>query len=279
MSTTMTKPVTTQLVTPDREQTASSGGPLRFLRHCLVIARRSLIRTKRTPEQLIDVTIQPVIFLVVFTYVLGGAISGGSQHDYLQYLLPGILGQTVAQAGVMIGVNLNTDLEKGIFDRFRSLPISRAAPLVGAVLADVLRYGLLLVMTLSFGYVLGFRIQTGPLEAVAASALVISFALCLCWVSVWVGMIARSPGAVQGIIMLAVLPLSFASSTFADPSTMPGWLRSFTEVNPLSQLVDTMRGLLVEGPVWSPLWHTLLSMGVLLAVFVPLALRAYGRRV
>jgi oleandomycin transport system permease protein len=226
-----------------------------------------------------DVTLQPVIFLVVFTYVLGGAISGGSQHDYLQYLLPGILGQTIAQAGVAIGVNLNTDLEKGVFDRFRSLPISRAAPLVGAVIADVLRYALLTVVILGFGYVLGFRVETGVLQAVAACLLAVSFALCLCWISVWIGMVARTPGAVQGITFLAVLPLSFASSTFANPDTMPGWLQTVTEFNPLSQLVDAVRGLLLGGPVGAPVWHTLLAMAVLLVVFVPLALRAYARRV
>lgn len=279
MSTVVTPPPAAPLATPALQAATATGGARRFARHCLVVARRSLLHTRRTPEALIDVTVQPVIFLLVFTYVLGGAISGGSQQDYLQYLLPGILGQTIAQAGVMIGVNLNQDLEKGVFDRFRSLPIARAVPLVGAVLADVLRYGVLLVMTLGFGSVLGFRVQTGPLEVLAAGALVVAFALSLCWVSVWIGMLARTPGAVQGIMMLLVLPLSFASSTFADPSTMPGWLRSFTDVNPLSQLVDTLRGLLVEGPVWSPLWHTLASMAVLLGVFVPLALRAYGRRV
>ncbi len=275
MSTVMERP--TALATPAREATAVRRG--RFLRHCLVIAKRSLIRTRRTPEALVDVTIQPVLFLLIFTYVLGGAIAAGSQHDYLQYLLPGILGQTIATAGVMIGVNLNTDLEKGIFDRFRSLPISRAAPLVGAVIADVLRYGILLVSILGFGYVLGFRAQTGVLPVLAACGLAVAFALCLCWLSVWIGMIARTPGAVQGIMLVLVLPLSFASSTFAAPSTMPGWLQAVTDYNPLSQLVDAVRGLLVSGPVWTPVWHTFLSMGVMLLVFVPLALRAYSSRV
>ena len=178
-----------------------------------------------------------------------------------------------------IGVNLNTDLEKGVFDRFRSLPISRAAPLVGAVLADVIRYLILTVVILGFGYVLGFRVQTGVLQAIAACLLAVSFALCLCWISVWIGMVARTPGAVQGITFLAVLPLSFASSTFADPDTMPGWLQAVTDYNPLSQLVDAVRGLLLGGPVATPVWHTLLAMAVLLVVFVPLALRAYARRV
>jgi oleandomycin transport system permease protein len=121
------------------------------LRHSAVIAKRSLIGTWRTPEALVDVTLQPIIFLLLFTYVFGGAIAGGSQQDYLQFLLPGLLGQTIAMAGVSIGVNLNTDVEKGVFDRFRSLPIARAVPLVGAVLADMARYALLCVVMLGFG--------------------------------------------------------------------------------------------------------------------------------
>ena len=125
-----------------------------------MLAKRSLIKTWRTPEALIDVTLQPIIFLLLFTYVFGGAIGGGSQHDYLQFLLPGLLGQAIAMGGVALGQNLNADIEKGVFDRFRSLPIARSAPLVGAVLADVVRYLILCVVFLGFGYLIGFRIQT-----------------------------------------------------------------------------------------------------------------------
>jgi oleandomycin transport system permease protein len=250
----------------------------RLVRHSLVLAKRSLINTRQTPEALIDVTIQPVIFLVLFTYVFGGAISHGSQHDYLQFLLPGVLGQTIAMAGVAIGVNLNNDVTKGIFDRFRSLPISRAAPLLGTVLADVVRYVILFTITLGFGYVLGFRAETGVLSIAAAGLLSVAFALCLCWSSVWLGMISRTPGAVQGIMMLVVLPLSFASSTFVPTDTLPGWLQSFVDVNPLTHLVGAVRHLLLGGSATTDVLWTLLWMAILLAVFVPLALRAYGRQ-
>jgi oleandomycin transport system permease protein len=252
--------------------------PFALVRHSLTIAWRSLINTRRTPEALIDVTLQPALFLLIFTYIFGGAIAAGSQHDYLQYLLPGLLGQSIALGGVAIGVNLSRDLEKGIFDRFRSLPIGRSVPLVGAVIADVVRYTILTVVMLGFGYVLGFRVQTGVLEALAACGLAIAFALCFCWISVWIGMLARTSGAVQGIVMLIVFPLSFGSSTFVDPSTMPAALEWFANVNPLSQLVDTVRALLLGGPVGEHLLWTFVSMAVLLVVFVPLALRAYGRR-
>jgi oleandomycin transport system permease protein len=251
----------------------------RLVRHSLVLAKRGLINTLRTPEALIDVTLQPIIFLLMFTYIFGGAIDHGSRHAYLQFLLPGILGQSIAMGGIAIGVNLNNDVTKGIFDRFRSLPIARSAPLVGAVLADVARYTILCVVTLSFGVLLGFDVRTSALDVLAACALAVGFALCLCWASVFVGMIARTSGSVQGIMTLIVLPLSFASNTFVKASTLPGWMRSFVKVNPLSHLIAAERGLLLGGPVGSDVLWTFAWMGILLAVFVPLALRAYARRV
>jgi oleandomycin transport system permease protein len=255
-----------------------SRNPLRLVRHSLVLAKRNLIGVVRTPEALIDVTLQPIIFIAMFTYIFGGAIANGSQHDYLQFLLPGILAQTIAFGSVAIGVNLNADIEKGVFDRFRSLPIARAAPLVGAVLADIVRYTLLCVVTLGFGYVLGFRATTSVPEVFAACLIAIAFALCLSWASVFIGMKARTPGAVQGIVFLIMFPLTFGTSTFVPISTMPGWLQSFTKVNPITHLIGTLRGLMLGGPVRENLLWTLLSMAILLVVFVPLALRAYGRR-
>jgi oleandomycin transport system permease protein len=251
---------------------------IRLARHSLVLAKRNLIGVTRNPEALLDVTLQPVIFLALFTYIFGGAIAHGSQHDYLQFLLPGILGQTIAFGGIAIGVNLNSDIEKGVFDRFRSLPIARSAPLVGAVMADVVRYVLICTITLGFGYVLGFRATTSVPEVLAACLLAVGFALCLCWAAVLVGMIARTPGAVQGIMMLVLFPLTFGASTFAPTSTMPGWLQSFTKFNPLTHLVGAVRGLMLGGPVQSDVLWTLASMAGLLALFVPLALRAYRRR-
>jgi oleandomycin transport system permease protein len=250
----------------------------RLARHSLVLARRNLIGVTRNPEALIDVTLQPIIFLALFTYIFGGAIAHGSQHAYLQYLVPGIIGQTIAFGGVAIGVNLNSDIEKGVFDRFRSLPIARAAPLIGAVFADVVRYLLLCTITLGFAYVLGFRATTNVPAVLAACAIAITFAMCLSWASVLIGMMARTPGAVQGIMMLILFPLTFGSSTFVPVSTLPGWLQSFTKLNPLTHLVSTIRHLMLGGPVTTDLLWTLGWMAGMLAVFVPLALRAYRRR-
>ncbi|WAX58175.1 ABC transporter permease [Jatrophihabitans cynanchi] len=259
-------------------ETDAAAPQFRTLRHALVLAKRNLIKTARTPEQLIDVTVQPIIFLLLFVYVFGGAISGGSRHDYLQYLLPGLLGQGIALGSVALGQNMNADIEKGVFDRFRSLPIARSAPLVGAVLADFFRYLLVCVIFLGFGYVMGFRITTNPLAVVAAVALAIAFALCFCWISVWVGMKARTPGSVQGVMFLLILPLSFGSNVFVSTSTMPGWMQAFVKVNPISHLVGAVRGMTVGGPVAGHVGWTLLWMAGLLVVFVPLAMRAYRRR-
>ena len=226
------------------------GGALAALvRHSVALARRSLIKTIRTPEALIDVTLQPVIFLLLFTYLFGGAISGGDRHAYLQFLLPGMLAQSLAMGGIALGQNLNADIEKGVFDRFRSLPVARSAPLVGAVAADIVRYLTVCVVMLGFGMVMGFRVETGFVPAVAAVALSIGFGLCFCWISVWVGMLVRTSGAVQGVMFLLVFPLSFGSNVFVQTSTLPGWLQAFVHVNPITPLVGTIRGLLVGGPV------------------------------
>jgi oleandomycin transport system permease protein len=272
---TLTAPSPTLETGPSRVTTNSV---TRSLRHAVVLARRSLIKTWRTPEALIDVTLQPIIFLLLFTYIFGGAIAHGSTHTYLQFLLPGLLGQSIAMAGIALGQNLNADIEKGVFDRFRSLPISRATPLVGAVLADVARYLVLCGVFFGFGTLIGFRVQTDLVHALAAVALSIGFALCFCWISVFVGMIARTAGAVQGIMFLLVLPLSFGSNTFVQTSTMPGWLQDFVKVNPISHLVGAVRGLLLNGPVRTDLLWTFAWMAGLLVVFVPLALTAYRRR-
>jgi oleandomycin transport system permease protein len=251
---------------------------VRLIRHSLVLAKRNLIGVVRNPEALLDVTLQPVIFLSLFTFIFGGAIAHGSRHDYLQYLLPGVLAQTIAFGIVAIGTNLNSDIEKGVFDRFRSLPIARAAPLFGAVMADVVRFVVVCVVTVGFGYVLGFRATTNVFEVVAACGIAIAFALCLAWLSVLIGMLARTPGSVQGIVMLLMFPLTFGSSTFVPVSTLPGWLQSFVDVNPLTHLIGTMRGLMTGGPVQTHLLWTLGWMAGLVAVLMPLALAAYRRR-
>jgi oleandomycin transport system permease protein len=252
--------------------------PFPLVRHSLSLAKRSLIKTWRTPEALIDVTLQPAIFLVIFVYIFGGAVAGDT-HTYLQFLLPGILAQTIATGAIAIGVNLNTDLEKGIFDRFKSLPIPRSSPLIGAVLGDVVRYVIVTVMTLGIGYLMGFRILTDPFSALAGCLLAVVFALSLSWVSVFVGMKVRTSGAVQGIMFLIIMPLSFASNVFVPATTLPSWMQNFVEWNPLTHLVAAMRGLFLGTPMGDSVYWTLAWCVGLVAVFLPLAMRAYRRKV
>jgi len=252
--------------------------PFPLVRHSLALAWRSLIKTWRTPEALIDVTIQPAIFLIIFVYVFGGAVAS-STHDYLQFLLPGILGQSITFVAVPIGVNLNMDIQKGVFDRFRAFPIPRAAPLVGAVVGDIARYVVLTICTLGIGYAMGFRAQTDVLRVLAGCGLAILFALCLSWLSVVVGLAVRTPGAVQGALFPVFFPLAFASNVFVTTTTMPGWLQGFVKVNPLTHLVGAIRGLFLGTPLENHVWWTLVWCAGLVAVFMPLALVAYRRKV
>jgi oleandomycin transport system permease protein len=242
------------------------------------MAQRSLVRTLSTPEGLADVTLMPIVFLLLFTYIFGGAIAGGSQREYLQFVLPAMMGIGIALAGVAIGQNLNADIEKGIFDRFRALPIGRSVPLVGAVAADVVRYVISCSITLLVGVILGFRIHTNAIATLAAIGLAVAFALCFCWTSVWVGMKVRTPGAVQGIMFVAVMPLMFVSNAYVPTDTMPGWMQPVANANPMSHLASAIRGLMTGGPVAGDVLWTLGWMGVLLVIFVPLALRAYRKR-
>jgi oleandomycin transport system permease protein len=278
MSDTIERP--TGLTMPGRDArptSTSSRDPLRPARHAVALVHRGLLKMWRTPEALIDVTLQPVIFLFLFVYLFGGAIAGGT-HSYLQFVLPGLLVHSVLFASVAIGVNLNSDVEKGVFDRFRSLPIARSAPLVGAVGSDVVRYVILTIVLLTTGFIMGFRVHTDPFQAVLACLLAIGFALCLCWVSVLIGLIARTPGAVQGILFLTLFPLTFGSNVFVQTTSMPGWLQAFVKVNPATHLTSSVRGLMLGGPVARPVLYTLAWMAAILVVFFPLAVRAYRRR-
>lgn len=251
--------------------------PFGLARHSLALARRSLIKTIRTPEQLLDVTLQPVIFVTIFVYLLGGAVSG-SPRAYLQALLPAIMVQTVLFASMATGVGLNTDIKKGVFDRFRSLPIGRSAPLIGSVLGDVIRFVVSITVLLSFGYALGFRVRTGFVPALAACLLVIAFAFAVSWVFVLAGVVLREAGAVQGVAFLTMFPLTFGTNMMVPTNTMPGWLQAWVKVNPVTDVMEAARGLMTGGPVAGAAVRSLLWAAAILAVFAPLAVRAYRRR-
>lgn len=253
-------------------------GPVAGLRHGLALAGRSVTKTRKNPASLLDVTLQPIIFLVVFVYLFGGAISG-SPGEYLQFLLPGLMVQNIAFASLGTGTALNTDITTGVFDRFRSMPIARAAPLVGAVLGDVVRFVVTLTVLLVFAVILGFRVQTDPARFLIAFAMMVLFGLCLCWVSVWVGMLVKSPQAVPGTLVAFIMPLTFGSDIFVPADTMPGWLRAWVEINPVTHLAGAARGLLLGGEWVASAGWAFLWAAVIVAIFFPLALRAYRRRI
>ena len=253
--------------------------PFAWVEQSLTLAWRNIVRIRQNPEALADVTFQPIIFLVLFLFVFGGAIAqGGTWHDYLPYLLPGLLVQTVVFSTMGTGVALNDDFAKGVFDRFRSLPIARIAPLVGAVLGDAVRYTLSIVILMGTGFALGFRFQNGVGNGLLALVIVLLFALSMCWIWVWLGLKLRTAQGVQGVAFLVMFPLTFGSNVFVQTDTLPGFLRAFVNVNPVKYLVDTMRGLMLGGDIQKPLLITLAWMVGLVAVFAPLAIRAYRRR-
>ena len=238
---------------------------------------RALLKIKHVPEQLFDVTMFPIMFTLLFTYLFGGALAG-STSAYIQFLLPGILVQTVVMITMYTGVTLNKDIEKGVFDRFRSLPIWRPSPLVGALLGDVVRYSLASVIVLVLGIVIGFRPDGGIVGVVLSIALLLVFSFCLSWVWTMIAMIVRTEAAVMGVSMFILFPLTFASNIFVDPQTMPGWLRAFVEVNPVSFLVTSIRSLMAGDPDASKLVVTAAMCAGFLVVFGPITMRLYNRK-
>ncbi|GAA1826476.1 ABC transporter permease [Pseudonocardia alni subsp. carboxydivorans] len=274
----MTATLETPPTSPSSGRSAGSALMLpSTVRHGLSLARRGIVKTIHSPEALIDVTLQPVVFLLLFVYVFGGAIAGNST-EYLHYALPGVLLQTVVFASAGTGVGLAEDLRTGIFDRFRSLPISRAAPLIGAIGADLVRYVTSGVIMLGFGFALGYRTPAGPLGILAAFGLVVAFAFGLCWVFTALAMVVRQPRSVQGLSALIMLPLTFASSVFVPTQTMPGWLQGFVAVNPVSRTADAVRALLDGAPAGGAATVSLLTSAGLVVVFAPLAVALYRRR-
>jgi ABC-2 type transport system permease protein len=233
-----------------------------------------MLKIKHVPEQLIDVTLTPVLFLLMFTYLFGGAIAG-STGDYLQYILPGILVMSVLFTTVYSGVTLNTDVTKGVVDRFRSLPIWRPAPLVGAVLGDSVRYLVAATVVVALGLAMGFRPEGGAGGVVAAMLLVVVFAFGMAWIFTTVGMLMRAPNAVMNAGFMGLFPLLFLSNVFVDPETLPGWLEAFVDVNPISHLVTTVRGLMEGTATVGEVGLVLATAAALTAVFAPLTVHLY----
>lgn len=262
-----------------RATTVQASVPVRdVLSQITTLAWRALIKMVRNPEQLVDVTFMPILFTVMFGLIFGGAISG-SLSNYLPTLIPGIIAMTTITACVGAGTQLREDMDKGVFDRFRSLPIARIAPLAGPMLADLARYALATSITLIVGVIMGYRPAGGVPGVLAGLVLAIITGWSVAWIFLWIGTKARSAGAVQGLSMMIMFPLAFLSNAFVPVDTLPGWLQAVTRVNPVSHVVSALRDLMNKGTVTAQVGWALFGCAAVAAIFIPLAVHSYSRRV
>ncbi|MCP3819402.1 ABC transporter permease [Streptomyces sp. A3M-1-3] len=243
----------------------------------LTFGWRAVLKIKHVPEQLFDVTAFPIMMVLMYTYLFGGAIAG-SPEAYIQALLPGILVMSIVMITMYTGVSVNTDIEKGVFDRFRTLPIWRPSVMVGYLLGDMLRYTLASAVMLTVGLILGFRPDGGVIGVVAGVALLIVFSFAFSWVWTMFGLLLRSEKSVMGVSMMVLFPLTFLSNIFVDPKTMPGWLQAFVNNSPITHLTTAVRELMAGNwpgteLVWSFGWA-----GLLVLVFGPVTMRLYNRK-
>jgi ABC-2 type transport system permease protein len=277
--TTTTRTVDSADTAAVRQAIASTARPPRpgRLSNALTFGWRGMLKVKHVPEQLLDVTVTPVMFVLLFTYLFGGAIAG-STSVYLQYVLPGMLVMSVLFTTVYSGVALNTDLTKGVVDRFRSLPIWRPAPLLGALLGDSVRYVIAGTVIIVLGLALGYRPEGGALGTLAALALVVVFSFGLSWVFSVLGLLLRSPNAVMNAGFMAIFPLTFLSNVFVDPATLPAPLEAFVRVNPISVLATACRSLMAGEPDRVAILVSLAVAAGLAVVFLPLTTRLYRSR-
>ena len=277
MTATITSPI--RATSQPSERGVQASVPIRAaLTQITTLAWRALIKMRRNPEQLVDVTAMPVLFTLMFGFMFAGAISG-SQASYLPILIPGIIAMTTITSCVAAGVQLREDMDKGVFDRFRSLPIARIAPLAGPMLADLARYAIATSVALTVGVLMGYRPGGGAPGVAAGLALAVVTGWSVAWIFMWIGTITKTAGAVQGLSMLIMFPLAFLSNAFVPVSTLPGWLQTLTSVNPVSHVVSALRNLMNDGVVTAQVGWALVGCAVIAAIFIPLALRSYSRRV
>ena len=246
---------------------------------CLVVTVRNLRHFTRQPQLLLFSTIQPIMFVVLFSYVFGGAVGRAlpAGVDYKEFLLPGIFIQSVAFRATQTAIGLAEDLQRGVIDRFRSMPMARSAVVAGRTIADLVRNVFVITLMAAVGYVIGFRFQEGAAEAVASILVVAMFSFALSWIFVFVGLTARVPEAAQSAGFIAIFPLVFASSIFVPLETMPSWLEGFAAISPVTATANAARGLAIGGEVAGPLVAAVLWSAAILAVFIPLSVWRYRR--
>jgi ABC-2 type transport system permease protein len=250
--------------------------PASALSSVLTLAWRAMLKIKHVPFQLFDVTVMPIMFTLLFTYIFGGALAG-TPREYIQYLLPGILVQTVVFITVYTGMGLNGDIHKGLFDRFRSLPMWQASPILGALAGDLFRYSVASALILTMGFILGFRPQGGAIGVLLAVALVLVFGFALSWLWIIVGMLVRTPESVMTTSFIFLMPLTFASNIFVNLSTMPPWLQAVVGRNPVTHLANASRALMHGRPAGTDVLWVLLASAVIVAIAAPIAMRMYRK--
>jgi ABC-2 type transport system permease protein len=248
------------------------------LKQIRLLAWRALVKMRRNPEQLVDVTAMPILLTVMFGFMFAGAISG-SRASYLPILIPGIIAQSIVSGCVAAGVQLREDMDKGVSNRFRSLPIVRIAPLAGPMMADLARYAIATSVTLTVGVLMGYRPGGGIPGVAAGMVLAVITGWSLAWIFLWIGTRVRSAGAVQGMSMMVMFPLAFLSNAFVPVNTLPGWLQTVTRVNPVSYVVSALRDLMNHGALTAQVGWAVLGCATVAAIFIPLAVRSYSRRI
>jgi len=248
------------------------------LKQIRLLAWRALVKMRRNPEQLVDVTAMPILLTVMFGFMFAGAVSG-SRASYLPILIPGVIAQSIVSACVAAGVQLREDLDKGVSNRFRSLPIARIAPLAGPMMADLARYAIATSVTLTVGVLMGYRPGGGVPGVAAGMVLAVITGWSLAWIFLWIGTRVGSAGAVQGMSMMVMFPLAFLSNAFVPVDTLPGWLQTVTRVNPVSYVVSALRDLMNHGALTAQVGWALLGCATVATIFIPLAIRSYARRI
>jgi ABC transporter DrrB family efflux protein len=243
----------------------------------LTITRRNLLVWLRVPAYIVFTVIQPVMFVLMFRYVFGGAIHVPVKGGYVDFLMPGIIGQTAAFATFGTAIALAQELQKGVIDRLRSMPMARSAVLAGRLVADTARMFVTIVIVIGVGYAVGFRFQNGAALAVAMVALAVVFGLAICCIAAFTGLAIGDEESVQAFGLIWLFPITFLSSAFVPISTMPGWLQAFANNQPVTYVIDTMRAMAVGGPIEANLWKSLVWLAGIFIVFAPLAVRAYKR--
>ncbi|MEV7276699.1 ABC transporter permease [Streptomyces sp. NPDC093111] len=275
-------PVDTPGPKPSRQAPGAADGRIGLranLRHIGALVRRNALQIKQDPESMFDAVLMPIIFVLLFVYVFGGAIAGkGNNSEYVNYVVPGLMAMMGMNIAMGVGTGINDDFKKGVMDRFRTMPIARSSVLIAKIVVELGRMLIATAILLGMGFLLGLQIHTSVLHLFAAIGLSAIFGAALMWIFILLGLTMKTAQAVQGMAMLVLMPLQFGSSIFAPPTTMPGWLQSFTDYNPLSNLADAARGLINGGPVAHSVWMTLAWAAGLTVVMAPLAVAKFRKK-